>query len=170
MSAAEIIPICEEPFPSAVISAPAPEQFSRQQVLRVALNALPVPDEASAWQDIVDFKYNLHDKQWDFRRFLRTLASKKQTEAETRDDIEWTLNEYAKAMKLHNLKAGNSFVEVYLMPVVEIIEDVAKFNWSKLAKGALSVTRHQIELMEAEMKAPGKECAYVFDARKRFGA
>jgi hypothetical protein len=44
-----------------------------------------------------------------------------------------------------------------------------KFNWSKIANGALQVQKRKIELMEAEMRAPGRECAYVFDARKRFG-
>jgi hypothetical protein len=73
------------------------------------------------------------------------------------------------AMKLHHLKAGNSFVEVYVIPVIELVEDLAKFNWSKIAKGALSVNERQVELMEAEMKAPGRECAYVFEAQKRFG-
>jgi hypothetical protein len=35
-------------------------------------------------------------------------------------------------------------------------------------KGVLSIKKRKVELMEAEMKAPGRECAYVFDARKRF--
>lgn len=53
--------------------------------------------------------------------------------------------------------------------MIELVEDLAKFNWSKIAKGALSVRKRQVELMEAEMKAPGRECAYVFEAQKRFG-
>jgi hypothetical protein len=40
---------------------------------------------------------------------------------------------------------------------------------AKVARGALSVQKRKVELMEAEMKAPGRECAYVFDARRRFG-
>jgi hypothetical protein len=52
---------------------------------------------------------------------------------------------------------------------LEILEDLVQFRWSKLAKGMLSVRKRNVELLEAEMKAPGRECAYVFDARKRFG-
>jgi hypothetical protein len=59
-------------------------------------------------------------------------------------------------------------MEVYVMPLIEFVEDFAKFNWSKIAKGVLSVKKREVELMEAEMKAPGRECAYVFEARKRF--
>jgi hypothetical protein len=80
------------------------------------------------------------------------------------------LHQYSEAMNIHNLKAGNGLVEVFLIPIAEFVEDLVKINWSKIAKGALGVSKRQVELMEAEMKAPGHECAYVFEARKRFGA
>lgn len=32
------------------------------------------------------------------------------------------------------------------------------------------IKKREVELLEAEMKAAGRECAYMFDARKRFGA
>ena len=81
----------------------------------------------------------------------------------------FVLNEYSKAMHLHQIKASNSFLEVYVIPAIEIVEDLIKLNWSKIAKGALAVKKRKVELLEAEMKAPGRECAYVFEARKRFG-
>lgn len=141
----------------------------KHEVMQVAMNYLPVPDPLSDWRDILEFKREMRDKAWHFRRFLHSMVNNKQTEAEVRDDLEWTVNEYTKAMKLHHLKAGNSFMEVYVIPIIELAEDLAKFNWSKIAKGALSVKKRQVELMEAEMKAPGRECAYVFEAQKRFG-
>lgn len=77
------------------------------------------------------------------------------------------VNEYRKAMEIHHIKASKSFVEVFMVAPLEIIEDLAKFRWSKIAKGFLSAKQRRIELLEAEMKAPGRECAYVFDARQR---
>lgn len=138
-------------------------------VLTVALQSFPIPAQDSSWDDILEFREAEHDKHWALRRFLHSIATKNQSEAETRDDVEWTLNEYTKAMAFHNLKASGGFFEVYVIPAIEVIEDVAKFNWSKIAKGALSVRKRQLELTEAEMRAPGRECAYLFDARKRFG-
>jgi hypothetical protein len=159
------VPICEWPLPSVGSET----GLSSQDILRISLDVVPSPDDGTDWEDILNFRAERRDKQWDFRRFLRSLATKDQTEAEVRDDIEWSLNEYSKAMTLHRLKTGTSFVEVYLIPAIEIAENLAKFNWSKIAKGALSVKRRKIELLEAEMNAPGRECAYVFDAKKRFG-
>lgn len=142
---------------------------SVETALSVGLGVLPTPDETSALEDIFNFKNEMRDKRWGFRRFIKTLATKQQTESEIQDEIEWMLNEYSNAMKIHHLKASQSFFEVYILPVIEIAENLAKFNWSKIAKGALDVRKRKIELLEAEMKAPGRECAYVFDARKRFG-
>ncbi len=79
------------------------------------------------------------------------------------------VNEYREAMLIHKIKASQSFVDVFVISPLEIIEDLVKFNWSKIARGALSIRKRKVELMEAEMAAPGRECAYVFDARERFG-
>jgi hypothetical protein len=160
--AQDTVPICWADLPARTSSG-APT--NAQTVVRVAVNSLPVPDDQCAWQDILDFRTEERDKLWAFRRFLRTKA---QTESEIQDDIEWTLNEYAQAMKVHNLKASQSFVDVFLIAPLEIVENLVKFNWSKLANGLLSVNKRKIELLEAEMKAAGRECAYVFDAKKKF--
>jgi hypothetical protein len=139
-----------------------------ENVLSVALKALPAFHEDCAWDAILDFKSELKDKQWGLRRWLHSVATKNLTEAEVQDELEWLLNEYTKAMTIHHIKAAQSFVDVFVISPLEIIENLVKFNWGKIAKGVLSVKKRKVELMEAEMKAPGRECAYVFDARKRF--
>ena len=160
----DIIPVFELGMPEELETDSA-----KTLVLKIALEHFPTPGPSSAWQDILDFKKEMHHKQWDFRRFLHTLSTKTQTEAEIRDDLEWTVNEYARTMNIHHMKTGQSFTDVYVIPVIELAEDLVKLNWSKIAKGALSVSKRRVELMEAEMKAPGRECAYIFEAQKRFG-
>jgi hypothetical protein len=168
----DLVPIYELSMPEAVPNAKAfvgSEIIAANDIASVALGSMPIPDDSASWQDIIDFKAESRDKQWAFRRFLNTLATKHQSEAEIRDEIEWMVNEYRKAMQIHNIKSSQSFVEVFLISPLEILEDLVKFRWSKLAKGMLSVRKRNVELLEAEMRAPGRECAYVFDARKRFG-
>jgi hypothetical protein len=165
----DVVPICSLPPPPWLSLESTSEPNNIEATVSVAIDALPVPDETCAWQDILDFKAELHDKQWGFRRWLHSVATKTLTESEVRDELEWTLNEYMKAMEIHRLKASQSFLDVFVVTPIEILENIVKFNWSKIAKGALQVRKRKVELMEAEMKAPGRECAYVFDARKRFG-
>jgi hypothetical protein len=166
-SDAHFVPVCSPLHSRRYFGSNLPGPFA--DVLHIALEGLPVPGETSSWQDILDFRSEQHEKQWCFRRWLNSLATKNLTEAELRDEIEWSLHEYSNAMKLHKLKASHGFVDVFVITPLEIIENVLKFNWSKIARGALQVRRRQTELMEAEMKAPGRECAYVFEATNRFG-
>jgi hypothetical protein len=135
--AGDTAPICTADLPSSLFGIETPES-PKCQVLRIAMEALPAPGHDASWQDIIAFKDEVHDKRWGFRRFLQTLATKRQTEAEVRDEIEWLLNEYRKAMEIHRIKASNSFVDVFLIAPLEILEDLVTFKWSKLAKGMLS--------------------------------
>ena len=154
-------------FPAAVEAVlPKP---AVQTVLSVAFSYFPAPNPESAWEDVLNFKAELAEKKWGFRRFLQSLASRQPRQAEIRDEIEWTLHEYRKSMRIHHLKADQSFLEVYVIPAMEVVEEIVKLNWSKIAKGTLSARKRQIELMEAEMKATGRECAYIFEAQQRFG-
>ena len=87
----DVVGICQHPLPRKLrIPANTSKQPSTMETtLRVALDALPIPGDECSWQDIIDFKAELRDKRWGFRRFLRTLATKQQTEAGIRDEIEW---------------------------------------------------------------------------------
>jgi hypothetical protein len=162
----ETIPVCLEEFPVLILDRACSVFSSAETVFAATIPAFPVPDETCAWQDVLDFKADRHDKQWAFRRFLHDLATKRQTEAEIRDDIDWTLNEYAKEMDRSKLKRSASFMETYVIPTVEAFES---FKASAFLKGRVSIKKRKIDLLEGEAKAPGKECAYVFDARNRFG-
>ncbi len=59
-----------------------------------------------------------------------------------------------------SLKASQSLVDVFVNTPLEILENPAKLNWSKIAKGALQVRKRKAVLMELEMRAPGRECDY----------
>lgn len=159
-------PICQAELPDSLTQSVNSQ--ASHTVIRVAMEAFPSPDVDCAWQDILDFKTETRDKQWGFRRFLKTLATKQQSESEIRDDIEWMIKEYSNAIALHRLKTSKTFFEAYIIPAVEVLEDFAKLNWAKLAKLGVSAKQRKIELLEAELKAPGRECAYVFEARRRF--
>jgi hypothetical protein len=157
----DLVPICEL-SPLEV----DPDSERAENVLTVSLGAFPVPDDQTPWQDIIDFKLESHDKIWAFKRFVNTLATKKQTDVETRDDIEWSLNEYTKAMDRFKIKRSASFIETYIIPTVEAFES---FKPSAFVKGIVSVKKRKLELLEGEASSPGRECAYIFDAQQRFG-
>jgi hypothetical protein len=51
----------------------------------------------------------------------------------------------------------------------EALEDLAKIKWGKLTERLF--TRHRkVDMLEAELSAPGREIAYVVKARKSFAS
>jgi hypothetical protein len=139
-------------------------------VMSVALDAFPTPsDDACAWQDILDFRADVRDKEWEFRRFLMTLATKQQTEGEIRDAIRYCVHQYAQAMRLRRMKIINSALMATVLPTLDVIAKLQDHHLGAIVGAGFALNKLRIELMEAEIKAPGRECAYVFDARQRFG-
>jgi hypothetical protein len=153
------------------VSEHAPDEKKQAAgiALRVGFDALPAPGMDSSIDDILNFKQDLRNQQWGFRRFLKGLATKEQTEAEIKDELEYLTRQYTKAMELHRLKMSKSFIETYIVPTAEVLATFPLFNWSKLAKLGVWATQRKIDLLETQLKAPGRECAYVFETRQQFG-
>jgi hypothetical protein len=67
------------------------------------------------------------------------------------------------------MKTTKGAFETVITLVAETAENLAKVRWGKLAKGLFAVSARRIDLLEAELKAPGREIAYVFRARQNLG-
>jgi len=158
-------PICNFQYLDHLLSQP----MKNTAALDVAMRAFPLPGEDCAIQDILDFKQEMRGEQWDFRRFLRDLAIKRQTIEEVRDDFEWTMNEYTEAMKRRRVNIIHSAVSACVIPAVDLFFNPPGNHLLSITAGALAINKLRIELIEGEAKAPGRECAYMFEAHKRFG-
>jgi hypothetical protein len=120
-----VVPFCRDPLPER-FRDPLQSVFSddnnRQLIMNLMLDHLPAPSEDTPWQDILDFKKECHDKEWAFRRFLKKLSSTQQTKAEINDEIEWLLHQYSEAMRIHRIKSTQSFVDVFIITPLEVLE------------------------------------------------
>jgi hypothetical protein len=158
-----VVPVCHLQYLEHLLNQPVRNTL----VMRVAMQSLPVPGEGCAIQDILDFKEEMRNAQWNFRRFLHDLAVKKQTETEISDDFAWTINEYAEAMKRRRMSIVNSVISACVIPAVDLLSNPSGNHLFSLAAGALAIDKLRIELLEGEAKMPGRECAYMFEAKRR---
>jgi hypothetical protein len=165
VSDVETVPICKLSLPSSL--APTGRSLRPlSNTLWVGVDALPVPDDQCSWDQIIDFRDSLRDKKWEFRRFLQKIGTEAKTVPEMKDEIEFLLNQYTKEMEKFRLKKSISFMEAYIIPTVEVFESLKP---SSFLKGLVAIKKRKLELLDGEDKALGRECAYVFDAKKRFG-
>lgn len=142
----------------------------KREVIRVVVNKLPLPDNMTPWEKIIDYRNNPDNQNnlLGLRQWIRKISSEELSKAEIEDEIEWRINEFQRHMKYHKIKANTETVEVLVKAPLEIIENLVKLKLSKIPEPFFAVKKRQLMLMEAEMNAPGKELAYIIKSREAF--
>lgn len=151
---------CHEYFPDA----------SPRPVLEVIIPKLPIPSETTSWEEIIEFRSD-PDSQSKFlamRDWMNEVARNKLSKIEIEQKAEYLIDQFQQHMKLHKMKTQPGIFQTAIVSGTEIIEDLVKLKWSKLAKKLFSFRKKKIELLEAELKATGRELAYVIKAQSRF--
>jgi hypothetical protein len=152
-------------FPSGITPDTTP-------VLEVIIKSMPIPDDQTAWEDIIEFR-NDPESMKRLRR-LRVWVRKfaKETTAtslaEMKEEIEVLLDEYEEHMKLHRMKVNKGATETLLTVAGKVAEDLVKLKWGELAKLPFILKERKISLLEAEAKAPNRELAFISIVRERF--
>jgi hypothetical protein len=69
---------------------------------------------------------------------------------------------------LHELIIRKGVLETTVTFAAETAENIAQIRLGKLARSLFVISNRRIELLEAELMAPGREVAYVSSARETF--
>lgn len=159
----------------AVLSTNIPSMGSgavarRDEVLQIALNALPVPDESTPWEQIIEYRSDKDSRHQflDLRDWMSEMARSELTPAEAEQKLEYLISQYERHLKLHRMKTNTGTLETVVTTSAEILGDLASFKWGKVAETVFSLKRRKVALLEAELTAPGNEIAYIVKARQTF--
>lgn len=144
----------------------------RDQVASVVLKVLPVPDELTPWQEILDFRADpeARGRYNALRRWMGRMSSDagaRETH-EVEEELLELLHEYEAQMRLHRMKVSTGVAETILTASGELLDGLLRFRWSRAATALFAVRRRRIELLEAERTSTGRELAYIIDSRKAF--
>jgi hypothetical protein len=147
------------------------QRMSRTDVVQLVLDELPIPDDTHGLEDILAFRDEARAEGLvqGLRVWIHEMASGKLTPIEVADKLEDLMFRYERTLKLEKMRRDTGMVETLVTTTAEIAEHLVRFKWSKLAERLFSVRYKQIDLMKAEMSAPGREVAYIVKARERFG-
>ena len=124
-----------------IISGKLPElpqqTGSVEEVIKVAINHLPAPDDSTSWEQIMDFRSdpNTERKFLDLRNWMNKTARAKLTPLEIEQELESLLQVYQQHMELHRMKTNASTLETIIVTGAEIAENLVKLQFGKLAKG-----------------------------------
>lgn len=159
------------------LSSPCPEvsellgvDTSPGKVVRIVLKDMPAPSDTTSLEEILEFRQDPESakKMFALRRWIKTMMSRDLPLTEISEELEWLEHQYEEHMRFHHMKINKGVLQIVVTAAGEVTEDLLKLRFGKLSKALFSVSQKKIELMEAEMNAPGREIAYVVNARKRF--
>lgn len=135
----------------------------KQQVYNLILNNIPLPNSKNSIEDILQFKED-KDAQISalaLRNWITDISYSPYSIDEIEEKFRHLLNQYEKSIKLHQLKTENSVIETVVVGGSEILENLAKLQFSNLAQKFFKHKNDYIELMELEMNAVGNELSFI---------
>jgi hypothetical protein len=139
------------------------KEAKRSQVVNLVINQFPQIDSSVKWEQIVEFKQDPDSvaKYLALRNWINEILKSNRDIHEIEEKLEYLLNNYQRHMELHKMKYNKSNLELVVTSSLEILENIARLKFSKIAKTLFSFKENELELLEAELKAPGNELAYI---------
>ncbi|MBL7891067.1 MAG: hypothetical protein JNL63_00445 [Bacteroidia bacterium] len=143
---------------------------SKTEIINLVIEQMPVPNDKTPWENIIEFKNNPDNKGRfaGLRNWVNKSVKSGLTTPEIKDELDYLLYQYSKSLELHKIKHNSGILQTFVVGTAEIIENVAKLNFSDIAKGVFSATQSKVDLLNAELTSPGNELSYIYKARETF--
>lgn len=139
-------------------------------VFELILRHVPIPDELTPWEVILDFKKD-PDVQGHFMGLLNWINdTTRQTlpANQVQEKLEWLLFQQRKHLEIHKVKYRLGVLGSTVIASAEVAENIAKLKFSEALKAILKISDKKVELLETELKGPGKELNYLLRAQRAF--
>jgi hypothetical protein len=143
---------------------------SAANVLRVVLHALPLPGANTPWEAISEWRSDeaAGRKFRRLRHWINSTIRRNALSYDLVDELATLIDDYETYMALQHQHFRKGTTEIIATTSLEFIEDVVKFKPSQLISKLFDISRDEVRLIEAELRAPGREVAYISAARERF--
>jgi hypothetical protein len=139
-------------------------------VAQVVIDKLPLPSSDTPWEQIIDYRNDPENQEslLSLRRWIRKISTENLSSSEIEDELQWLMNEFQNHMRVHKMKTNTETLEIMVKAPLELIEDLVKLKFSKIPEPVFALKKRQINLLEAELNAPGREMAYIIKTRDTF--
>jgi hypothetical protein len=147
------------------------------EIIEIVLNTLPVPDDNTPWEQIIDFRLDSQSmsKFMALKNWMNDVARMKLKPSEVAEKLEWLLEDYRQHMHTHKIKTRLATLKTIAIAEAGFITS----GWltglgalpgviGMIATPLYTIKQRQVALMVEEQKAPGKEVAYIIKARETF--
>jgi hypothetical protein len=139
--------------------------------IELVIDQFPAPDENTPWAAIQEFRadpdHTYHLRK--FRSWLRRRAYEGLSGALVVEELQELLADFEHAMGLHRMKGSITSFQGLIVATASLIEDMAKLKLGDLSRRVFGARERRLAYLETELRAPGREVAYLAKAREHFG-
>lgn len=136
----------------------------------VTLNTLPTVSPLVDLEAVADFARDpsMARQRARLHRWLRRLSDAGTSQVELEEELLDLMDSYESHLRVARLEHQTTWLETLITVPAEVAESLVKFRFGKLAGMAFTLRRTKAALQKAELEAPGREVAYLLEARGRF--
>jgi hypothetical protein len=134
------------------------------------LSEIPVPDELTPWEAILDFrKENQKLAFCSLREWIKEATHENCTSAELKDKIEFEVARVETALKRARVKHTYRMIETVVTSGVSLVENLLKMEWSEATKAVLKPIESHLDALQEEEEIAKSGLYYVVRAKEAFG-
>ncbi len=136
---------------------------TKSDIYRVLISKIPIPDDTVPFVDIIQYRDD-ESNQLRFSRlrsWANKISSQDFSEKEIIEEVETLIAEYRNEMKIAGMKMKIANIEFAFKILPNLIENLLKLNFSKLADPLIKLSYEKVSLLNAENKAKGNELSYI---------
>lgn len=140
-------------------------------VVNVTLSRFPMPEPDTPWEQILEFKADseTNQKLRRLRLWIAKLGRENRSPVEIADLLETSVHEYEQHLRVAKIRFRHGTLQSLLLVTADVLENLAHLKFGKATEQLLSIGEKRIQLLDHELKAPGRELAYLASVRQRFG-
>jgi hypothetical protein len=145
----------------------------KSPVIQILIKKFPVPLSEVSCEDILEFKKSkkVQDQLEILQRWIRKSTSKEEINPQILgEELADSLNDYTEHMRLARIKYNTEIFQTLVTFPLATVERIIKLQFSQLFDPIFTIKKAHIALCEAELKAPGRELAYLHSVHDKFGS
>lgn len=148
----------------------AEPKAATSDVIQVVLNKIPLPDDNTPWEAVLDFRSDPKTKHYlnGLRLWMSEVTKSNLSKIELEQKLEWLLFQQSEHIRLHRMTSNLGVMGSVFVGGMEMLEDVAKFRLGNIARSLVSLSTRKAELLKSELSSPAKEISYLLRANKAF--
>jgi hypothetical protein len=150
---------------------------TKNEVIEISLKNLPMPDYSTPWEQILEYRSDT-DSKIKFsrlRHWMSKTARVNNKPNEVEEEIETLIDDYSQHMKTHKIKTRLDTLKTIVVAEIGLFTGgwltgvgVLPGLIGMIATPLYSIKQRQVEITAEELKAPGREIAYIVESNESF--